>query len=163
LLARLLNVKNTQVLLLIASLIAIICSISAEFVLTKAPCDMCLTTRYLHLAIVCVAAFSLKINKSYMRSILLILIFASMCFAFYHLGVENHWWPGPAKCTLKSTALTMDNIFSEDNGDIVRCDEVNWSIFGLSVTLYNFCLTGLMFWISSIAFSMDSLKRKLES
>jgi disulfide bond formation protein DsbB len=98
-----------------------------------------------------------------MRSVLLVVVFAAMCFSFYHLGVENRWWPGPAKCTLKATSLTLDNIFADDNVNIVRCDEVNWSIFGLSVTLYNFCLTGLMFWISSISIAMDSLKRKLEN
>jgi disulfide bond formation protein DsbB len=105
----------------------------------------------------------LKVNRSYIRGLLLIVVFAAMCFAFYHLGVENHWWPGPAKCTLKLTQLTVDSVFSKDNGNIIRCDEVNWSILGLSVTLYNFCLTVLMYWISSIAFAMDSLKKKLES
>jgi disulfide bond formation protein DsbB len=124
---------------------------------------MCLATRYFHLAIACISAFSLKTNKRYIRSILLIVVFAALCFSFYHLGVENHWWTGPAKCSLKLSNLTIDNVFSADNKNIVRCDEVNWSIFGLSVTLYNFCLMGVMFWISSIAFALDSQKKKLES
>lgn len=53
----------------------------------------------------------------------------------FHAGVEQHWWPGPPDCTpTEDTGATI----SFDPRDIVRCDTVAWSLFGLSLAGYNF-------------------------
>jgi disulfide bond formation protein DsbB len=148
-------------MLLAVSVIAFVCSVFVEFILNKPPFMLCLITRYTYLVVACSSIAALKINNAYMRSILLVIIFAALCLSFYHLGVENHWWIGPAKCTT-NLDITIDSVFSVDPENIVRCDKVNWRIFGISVTLYNFCLIGFLFWIASLSLAIDSLKRNSE-
>jgi disulfide bond formation protein DsbB len=84
-----------------------------------------------------------------------------LVFAFYHLGVENHWWNGPAKC---STIISSPQNISEimETKQNVKCDEANWKIFGLSSTLYNFIIAGVLFWIYSLAFAIDRVIRRSE-
>lgn len=55
----------------------------------------------------------------------------------YHAGVEYKWWPGPAACTGGSLPTSTDlNNLSVD--EIVRCDEVPWALFGVSLAGFNF-------------------------
>jgi disulfide bond formation protein DsbB len=59
----------------------------------------------------------------------------SAYLAAFHAGVEWQWWPGPPECT--GTAVG-GAAFSFNPDDIVRCDTVAWSLFGLSLAGYNF-------------------------
>jgi disulfide bond formation protein DsbB len=61
----------------------------------------------------------------------------SIYLAGFHAGVEWKWWPGPPSCTgsdLSSGGFSA----SFDPAQIVRCDEIAWSLFGLSLAGYNF-------------------------
>lgn len=62
----------------------------------------------------------------------------SAYLAGFHAGVEWKWWPGPPTCT--NTGALPSGAFSGsfDPSDIVRCDEIAWSMFGLSLAGYNF-------------------------
>ncbi len=62
----------------------------------------------------------------------------SIYLAGFHAGVEWKWWPGPPSCT--GTGLSPSGGFSAsfDLSQIVRCDEIAWSLFGLSLAGYNF-------------------------
>ena len=64
---------------------------------------------------------------------------------FYHTGVERHWWPGPASC---STAATFRRASGTEQlldqltaAPLVRCDEIPWRMFGLSMASYNVMLS----------------------
>jgi disulfide bond formation protein DsbB len=102
---------------------------------------------------------TLKRNNQLLKSFLVFAVLASTFFAFFHLGVENHWWVGPAKCT---TALlpTLDQVM--DNSQTARCDVVNWSIFGISSTLYNLCITVLLSWLITISMILEYTKKELK-
>ncbi|MFQ5773965.1 MAG: disulfide bond formation protein B [Kiloniellaceae bacterium] len=61
--------------------------------------------------------------------------------AFFHVGVEQHWWRGTAECH----APAFDpNVSIEElrkrllEARFVPCDEVPWSLFGISMAGYNF-------------------------
>jgi len=54
----------------------------------------------------------------------------------FHAGVEWKWWPGPPTCT--STGVPTTGGVSFNPGDIIKCDEIAWSLFGLSLAGYNF-------------------------
>jgi disulfide bond formation protein DsbB len=61
----------------------------------------------------------------------------SAYLAAFHAGVEWKWWPGPPSCTGSAPPLGGFT-GSFDPAEIVRCDEVAWSLFGLSLAGYNF-------------------------
>ncbi len=144
-----------QIIILFVFFATFTVSLAAELIFHKQACTLCLITRYLHLLISCICIFSLIHNKTSIRLVLFFILFFAVCFAFYHLGVENHWWSGPAHCT-KDLLPTIDAI--ENKLLDVRCDAVNWKIFGISSTLYNFCITCKMFWFLTIAFALGYKK-----
>ncbi len=112
--------------------------------------------------IIVVTAILLLFDNHHNKSMLCLLLIIMLCafgFASYHLGVENHWWKGPAGCTVDLLPTLNDDVV---NTSQVRCDVVNWEIFGLSSTLYNFALMGFLNWLFSLSFMLELLKRREE-
>jgi len=64
---------------------------------------------------------------------------ASAALAAYHAGVEYHWWAGPTACTggLTGSLDVNDLVKSLDSVKVVRCDEVQLRIAGLSLAGWN--------------------------
>ena len=58
---------------------------------------------------------------------------------FYHVGVEQHWFAGPSACT--GAPITGGNIADLKAQLLarppVRCDEVAWSLVGVSLAGWN--------------------------
>ena len=60
--------------------------------------------------------------------------------AFYHVGVEQHWWQSAASCGGKpiTSAITPDQLLkSLQQAQPKACDDVDWTLFGLSMASYN--------------------------
>lgn len=59
--------------------------------------------------------------------------------AFYHVGVEQHWWVSAAGCggALTDFPTTADLQAGLMEKPPKACDEVDWTLFGLSMTVYN--------------------------
>ena len=57
----------------------------------------------------------------------------------YHTGVERKWWEGPSSCSSTGTdGLSADDLFDQIMAaPLVRCDEVPWEMFGLSMATWN--------------------------
>ena len=105
------------------------------------PCDLCLTERYAFYAGAPLAALTAVLaSRSAHRAaravfVLLALIFlANAGLAFYHVGVEQHWWPGPTACTgsLGGPVDVNDLMKSLNSARVVNCDVVQLRILGLS-------------------------------
>ena len=64
--------------------------------------------------------------------------------AGYHVGVEQGWWTGTAECTGPAgEAKTLEELKAQIMATpVTRCDEVAFSLFGISMAGYNllFCL-----------------------
>jgi len=62
-----------------------------------------------------------------------------MAFAFYHVGVEQHWFAGPSACTASNGgAMTLEDMKRQILGTApVLCDRVQWSLFGVSLAGWN--------------------------
>src|SRR4051812_7370638 len=56
------------------------------------------------------------------------LVFAAgVVFAFYHVGVEQHWFAGPAACTASTGAMTLEEMKRQIIGTApVLCDRPAW-------------------------------------
>ena len=59
--------------------------------------------------------------------------------AIYHVGIENGWWQGPTTCSGPSAgAANIDQLLAQiERTPVVRCDQVQWSLLGLSMAGYN--------------------------
>ena len=111
-----------------------------------APCELCLTQRYaFYLAAPLALLTALLASRSAFGPAragfaLLALVFAaSAVLAAYHVGVEYHWWPGPTACTggLSGSLDVNDLVNTLNSVKVVRCDEVQLRIAGLSLAGWN--------------------------
>ncbi len=103
------------------------------------PCKMCYWQRYPHLVAVMLAIIIL-ITKFYWLALLG--IFATLSTAgigAFHAGVEQGWWKGPKSCTSGSiNNLNIDQLLNQImSTPIIRCDEIPWQMFGLSMAGWN--------------------------
>lgn len=62
--------------------------------------------------------------------------------ALYHVGIEQQWWAGPSACSGAATPGSLDALRAQIfAAPIIRCDEIAWSLFGISMTGYNALLS----------------------
>lgn len=63
--------------------------------------------------------------------------------AGFHVGVEQKWWQGLASCGgVSDMPMTVEALKRQIlNAPVVRCDEVAWSLMGLSMAGYNLLLS----------------------
>ncbi|HBD52096.1 MAG TPA: hypothetical protein DC036_06320, partial [Alphaproteobacteria bacterium] len=112
-------------------------------------CSLCIWQRWAHVAVIVCALGWLVISQpigASLRAGLIITALAgitSVGVAGYHAGVEWQLWAGPAGCTasLSSGGSTADLVDSLLATPVVRCDDVPWSLFGLSMAGWNMLLS----------------------
>lgn len=113
-----------------------------------APCELCLYQRYPYWAAIALMAVALALPRRtgtlaarealvYLSGLLFL---AGAGIALFHVGVEQHWWTGPAACGAPAgaPAATLEDLEARLRATpVVRCDEVPWSLFGISMAGYN--------------------------
>ncbi len=106
-----------------------------------APCEMCIWQRYPH-----AAAIWLGLAGGIMGALRLLppeivralawcavlAIAITGAIGVFHAGVEWKFWPGPPACTGFGYVPGQSTDFT-----IVRCDEAQWRLLGISLAGYN--------------------------
>ena len=122
-----------------------------------APCSLCIWQRWPHLAVIIVAFIGLRgIMPRGMLWLTLIAGSISVGLGGYHAGVEYKFWAGPTGCSANLLvdgdikALTQQLLVTP----LVRCDEVSWSLFGLSMAGWNALIS-----LDIVAAALLSLRR----
>lgn len=108
------------------------------------PCEMCWWQRYPHFAAIGIALLALLLPRGRATTALTMLaglaILTSGLIGAYHAGVEYKWWEGLTTCTA-DLKLGGDALEAILNAPMVRCDEVQWQLFGISLAGYNFLIS----------------------
>jgi len=112
-----------------------------------APCKMCIWQRYPHVAAVVIGALALMLPK--LNPLPLIGALAAMITAgigFFHAGVEQGWWEGPSTCTSGDIGgLSAEELMNQIMAaPLVRCDEIPWEMFGLSMAGWNAAISAVL-------------------
>jgi disulfide bond formation protein DsbB len=112
-----------------------------------APCKMCIWQRYPHAAAVVIGALALALPK--LNPMPLIGALAAMITAgigFVHAGVEQGWWEGPSTCTSGDIGgLSAEELMNQIMAaPLVRCDEIPWDMFGLSMAGWNAAISAVL-------------------
>jgi disulfide bond formation protein DsbB len=123
-----------------------------------APCELCLKERWpwaAAIAISTVAAASGTRRALPRVALLLTVVFAiGSALAFYHVGVERHWFAGPSACTAPagaadSIAALRAQLLQEAP---VPCDRPAWEVWGVSLAGWNLVASLAMAGISFAVF-----------
>lgn len=122
------------------------------------PCKMCYWQRYPHAAAALLGALALFLPGTTLILIMAYLAaFAALvtsAIGAYHAGVEQGWFEGPTTCTSGSIeGLSADELLNQIlAAPVVRCDEIPWDLFGLSMAGWNSAVSFGLFliWVASI-------------
>jgi disulfide bond formation protein DsbB len=117
-------------------------ALAFQFLGGLAPCALCVDQRYAHVAalIFAIGAVVLRGRVGWALAALAVLALAvSGGIGVFHAGVEQKWWAGPTGCSGGSLAgLTPEEATKRLMGTpVVRCDEIPWSLFGISMAGWN--------------------------
>jgi disulfide bond formation protein DsbB len=136
-------------ILLIAAAAIVGIALLSQFWGGLEPCELCLLERWPYYAAIVIALIALILpSPSLARAALLLLallFLASAGLGFYHAGIEYRWFAGPSSCTsTQGAAQTFEQLKAQlMNQKVVMCDQVQWSIFGVSLAGFN-CLVSLV-------------------
>jgi len=151
--------RGFPIVVLAASVIVLGGALLSQYWGGLAPCELCLLQRWPWAAAIVISSVAAIVgNRSALpwAALLLGMVFTvGSALAFYHVGVEQHWFAGPSACTAAATAAdTLEALKAEIlRQQPVRCDEAPWSMWGVSLAGWNLlaslgmtslCLAGFM-------------------
>lgn len=107
------------------------------------PCDLCIYERYPYYILLFGAVLvPLHFEKFafYMQNMALAV---GVVISAYHSGIERGWWQGFSACSANNTkGLSIDEIIKMmENTPLVKCNEISFSLYGLSLANYNFFIS----------------------
>jgi len=111
------------------------------------PCEMCHWQRWPHYAAVVIAALAFVVpgigNRRALVWLAALAIAISGAIGVYHAGTEYHWWAGMTACTseIASGGSTDDMLKAIMAAPIVRCDQPQWTLAGISLAGFNAILS----------------------
>jgi len=130
-------------LILIASVALVGGALLFQYVGGLQPCELCLYQRWPYYAAIVLSLLALMAARRGMTAAIMalcgVLFLANAGLAFYHVGVEQHWFAGPTACTggVSSAGDLADFKARLMARQPVNCDEPQWSLFGVTLAGWN--------------------------
>ncbi len=150
-----------KISLLISSLM-LISAFYLEYFHGALPCDLCITQRWFHGAIITYnLIIILFLEKTSVSKILMllgggVLWLSSSIVGSYHFGIEMNFWTGPDECS-SNIDFSKDTLTYLLNKSPIKCDEIMFEVFGLSLAGWNALASFVMFLLTSFLFSNKRL------
>ena len=145
---------------LLVSGLLLLGALGFQYIGGLAPCALCLDQRYAHGAAIVLGIAGL-VARGRLGWVLVglagIAILASAGIGAFHVGVEQKWWAGPTGCsggdlTGLSPAEAAKRLMETP---VVRCDDIAWSLLGISMAGWNAIVSG----IAGIAIAIMAFSR----
>ncbi len=129
---------KARALALIISGALIAGALGSQYLGGLAPCEMCLWQRWPHYAAIGLAALAFVVPQRALVWLAALAILISGGIGIFHAGVEYHWWEGLTQCSQVPGSGGSGNILADImKTPLVRCDQAQWSLFGISLAGYN--------------------------
>lgn len=117
------------------------------------PCKMCYWQRYPHVAAVGIGIVAYFVPTAPLLYLGAMAALTTAGIGIYHSGVERGFWEGPSTCTSGPIGnLSADQLMEQImSAPLVRCDEVPWEMFSLSMASWNAIISfGLaLIWVAA--------------
>lgn len=110
-----------------------------EYVLGYSACKMCIWQRWPHAIAILIGLLILATRIKSLSALGFLSLLSTTLIGFYHAGVEYKWWEGPSSCSSNiNTEISPTDLLNQIlNAPIIRCDDVVWDLFGISMAGYN--------------------------
>ncbi len=146
--------KNMIYLAMLGSLGLLLGALAFQYIGAMTPCELCVWQRWPHVVALIAGFIALNMRGRFFLLVGAMGAATSGAIGIYHTGVERKWWEGPTSCTSSGTRGIsaedlLENIMATP---LVRCDEVPWEMFTLSMASWNAIISfGLaLIWIVAI-------------
>jgi disulfide bond formation protein DsbB len=148
---RSLTPARAATLVLLGALLPLLVALASQYWGGLAPCELCLDQRWALVAagILAIPGIFLETKPKAARIFLTLAGAAALAgagIAIFHVGVEQHWWQGTSSCTtqIKSGMSAAEFEAAILAAPVVRCDDIAWSLFGISMAGYNVLYSGAL-------------------
>ncbi len=110
------------------------------------PCELCLYERWPYYAAIPVALLAWLMPRRVLLALLALIFIAGSVLAFYHVGVEQHWFAGPSACTGGPAGANSIEALQRmlESRQPVSCDAPQWSFMGITLAGLNFIASVLL-------------------
>jgi disulfide bond formation protein DsbB len=130
--------------IVLASLAVLTAAFTAQYLFGIEPCVLCLYQRvpYGATAVLAVGGVSFA-GEGRMAGMIVglcgVVFLTGAGLAFYHVGVEQHWWGSIAACGGGAPGdMTVEQLRAGLAAQPPKpCDQVDWTLFGVSLAGYN--------------------------
>ena len=149
--------KNKTILniILFICIFSLISAYFVEYILGYKPCNLCLIERLPYFFAIIIIFLYLTINRfEKLIFIFLGLIFASgTILSFYHFGIEQGFFKESLVCISNDeiSSLDKEDLIKELQNKVVSCQDVQFTLLGLSLASINAIIS---FIISVITFRL---------
>lgn len=139
----------------LGSLGMMIAALGFQYIGELPPCKMCYWQRYPHMAAIGIGVLFLLLAYRGLLVLGALSALTTGVIGVYHVGVEQKWWQGPDTCTSSSTdGLSFDQLLDQImTAPLVRCDEIAWSLMGISMAGWNAIVSFALAFLWVTAFS----------
>lgn len=151
--------RSFSAFVLIASAVILGAALASQYWGGLAPCELCLLERWPWAVAIVVSFIAMMVGSRpalpWVALLLAIVFTISAGLAFYHVGVERHWFAGPSACTASGAAAdTLEALKAQIlHQQPVRCDEPAWSLWGISLAGWNLIASVVMLGCSIATFA----------
>ena len=127
---------------MLASAGALGVALVAQYGYQMTPCELCSYQRIPYGSIILFGGLALAFggwNRAAVGYLFGVIFFVGAALAFYHTGVEQHWWQSATSCgghqpmprSLAELKVGLTQSMSK------QCDDIDWTLFGFSMSVYN--------------------------
>jgi disulfide bond formation protein DsbB len=132
------NLQRARLIALLLPFALLAGALGSQYLGGLFPCEMCHWQRWPHYAAVGLAALAFLVTPAAKPLTILagIAILISGAIGVFHAGVEYGFWEGLTRCA--SAGGGSGDILADIMATpMIRCDEVQWSLFGISLAGWN--------------------------
>ena len=125
----------------IASFVIVGSAIASEIFGGLAPCVLCVYQRIPYAITIGLGLVGFFKPQFFVPAMIL----AALTFqvgggiGIYHVGVEQAWWTGTEACVgAQNNSASIDELRAQIMATpVIRCNDIQWSLFGISMAGYN--------------------------
>ena len=147
--------------------VAISSALITEYFFHILPCQMCLNQRYPYyfiISIFIVFYFIFKTPNIWLYILSELAVLYGLFYSVWHVGIEQNLLTGSSKCSGKLREANSVSDLKEQilNQAVINCNEINWSVFGLSAaTLNSLLLFFLLLFNTIFIFKIYGNKKRI--
>ena len=148
-------IRYWAIIVFLLSVLAISNALIAEFIFHILPCEMCYNQRYPYYFIISIFIVFYFINKTsniWLYVLTELAVLYGLFYAVWHVGIEQNLLSGPSNCSGKLEEASSVSDLKEQilNQAVINCNEISWSILGLSAATLNSLLLFLLLLFNTI-------------